>query len=478
MRRRPLVLALLGLAAIALAVAWVRLELPPFSVGTAAPDRADRLPAGRWHRAPDFLARVAAAAGGTEGDRTSAEERARLISLPYSAGGVRAEEGGTDGVVFLDRGRAEPGVNLYTSGHAPEVFLIDLEGRTLHRWRYPFERAFPGRSPTVETPFFRRAQLTPDGRLVALYQTGGLIVLDRRSHLLAAYPGGFYNDFFVEPGGRIWTISKEAREVDGGGLVGKPEYVLEDFLVVLEPVDTTRGGPAAPPGAEGARQGRQAQSSDTRQGRQAPSERAFHEVHRISLLDAFAGTPFEPLIAERRRTGDVFHTNTVEVFDGSLADRSPLYAAGNVLVSLREIDTVAILDPARGKVVWARRGPWSHQHQPTLLPSGRLLLFDNRGFHGFSRVVEVDPAGGDLVPVWAGDPPSAFFSEQAGSCQRLANGDTLITESERARAFEVTPEGEVVWEFRSPHRSGVHDELVATLFEVIRYPEGYFQPDD
>ncbi len=442
MRRRLLVLVLGGLAAIALAHAWVRLELPPFSAGDAAPDRADRLPAGRWHRAPDFLARRVAAAGGAEGDRTSAEERARLISLPYSAGGVRAEEGGTDGVVFFDRGRAEPGINLYASGHAPEVFLIDLEGRTLHRWRYPFERAFPGRSPTVETPFFRRAQLTPDGGLVALYQTGGLIVLDRSSHLLAAYPGGFYNDFFVEPGGRIWTISKEAREVDGGGLFGKPEYVLEDFLVVLEPV-----------------------------------EGSFHEVRRVSLLDAFAGTPFAPLIAERRRTGDVFHANTVEVFDGSLAGRSPLYAAGNVLVSLREIDTVAILDPASGKVIWARRGPWIGQHQPTLLPSGRLLLFDNRGFRGFSRVVEVDPAGGDLVPVWAGDPPSAFYSEQAGSCQRLANGDTLITESEHARAFEVTPEGEVVWEFRSPHRSGVHDELVATLFEVIRYPEGYFQPD-
>jgi hypothetical protein len=29
----------------------------------------------------------------------------------------------------------------------------------------------------------------------------------------------------------------------------------------------------------------------------------------------------------------------------------------------------------------------------------------------------------------------------------LANGNTLITESTRGRAFEITPEGEMVWEY-------------------------------
>jgi hypothetical protein len=44
----------------------------------------------------------------------------------------------------------------------------------------------------------------------------------------------------------------------------------------------------------------------------------------------------------------------------------------------------------------------------------------------------------------------------------------LITESERGRAFEITPAGEVVWEFVSPHRGGRNSELVATLFELVR----------
>ena len=34
--------------------------------------------------------------------------------------------------------------------------------------------------------------------------------------------------------------------------------------------------------------------------------------------------------------------------------------------------------------------------------------------------------------------------------QRLANGNTLITESERGRVFEVTADKEIVWRFVNP----------------------------
>ena len=52
----------------------------------------------------------------------------------------------------------------------------------------------------------------------------------------------------------------------------------------------------------------------------------------------------------------------------------------------------------------------------------------------------------------------------------LPNGDTLVTDSEGGRAFEVTAAGEVVWRFDSPHRAPDRPELVATLFEVLRVP--------
>jgi len=72
--------------------------------------------------------------------------------------------------------------------------------------------------------------------------------------------------------------------------------------------------------------------------------------------------------------------------------------------------------------------------------------------------------------VWSfpGDRSADFVTQSCGAVQRLHNGNTLITLSNRGRAIEVTPDREVVWEFVSPHRAGERDELVANLFEVQR----------
>jgi hypothetical protein len=223
MPRRTILLALGGVVAIAAAWAWMGSDLPPFGEPPLPPEAVGP-PPGRWH----WIPAPPPAAGEPD---LSPEERARFVSLPYSAGGRRAEAGAPGGVVRWDRERAAPGINLYVSGHGPEAVLIDMAGRELGRWRYPFARAFPGRAPTPDTAFFRRAALLPDGRLLALYQAGGLIELDRRSRLLSAYPGSFYNDFFAAPDGRVWTLSKQARPVAGAE---PPAWVLEDFLAAIE----------------------------------------------------------------------------------------------------------------------------------------------------------------------------------------------------------------------------------------------------
>jgi hypothetical protein len=417
MARRRAVFALAGALLLALAAVWL---LRARSDG-ALVARQEQWPAGRWHLALEGMS----AAGGSR----AAEEAARTLSLPYSAGGARA--GGRHGVVFHDRARAFPGLNLYVSGHAPEAWLVDMEGRPLHRWRCPFARAFPGKRPDAESGYFRRARLLPDGTLLALFQGAGVVRLDRASRLLAAYDAGFYNDLDVDAAGNLWGLTKEARRIPE---LGREEPVLEDFLVELAP----DGRP----------------------------------LRRLSLIRALQRSPFASLLRPLGPTADIFHGNTVEVL-GAVPGAPEPFRPGNVLVSLREVDIVAVLDPRRGAVLWARRGPWRAQHQPTLLPGGRLLLFDNRGYHGHSRVLELDLASGTVVWEFHGDPPARFSSPEAGSSQRLPNGDTLITESERGRAFEVTPAGEVVWELRSPHRAGPHGELVATLFEVVRLPEGY-----
>lgn len=420
-----------GFLALLLAGAWGLYWL--VSPGEdVAPAPEETWPRGRWRP----VAPLPAGDGGDGAEEREAAnaELARVLSLPYSRGGARAPE--RAGVTRYDPELAAPGYNLYTSGHAPEAILTDMAGRPVHRWRCPFERAFPDR-PTGDDAalYFRRARLLPGGDLLALYQGLGLIRLDLESNLRWALPLPVFNDLDPTSDGRILTLVKEPRRIPG---LGAGEPVLEDSVLVLD--------------------------GDGR------------ELERVSLLAALRESPFRPLLDPPGPTADLLHSNTVELLEGGGLEGGHAtgpFHKGRWLVSLREVDVVAVVDPNQRRAVWARRGPWKRQHEPVWLDTGRLLVFDNRGGPGgHSRVVELDPESGEVAWSYVGDPPSAFSSPEAGTVARLANGNTLITESELGRAFEVTPEGGVVWEFVSPHRAGPRGGLVATLFEVVRVPTG------
>ena len=116
-------------------------------------------------------------------------------------------------------------------------------------------------------------------------------------------------------------------------------------------------------------------------------------------------------------------------------------------------------------------GMWRRQHYPKLLDNGNVLIFDNQGHlgeGGASRVLELDPTTQRVVWSYTGDADNLFDSDRWGAQQRLANGNTLIVESTNGRAFEVTPAGEVVWDYRSPMRSGEHAEYVLVLPDLQR----------
>ena len=82
------------------------------------------------------------------------------------------------------------------------------------------------------------------------------------------------------------------------------------------------------------------------------------------------------------------------------------------------------------------------------------------------------------------DLPSALHSSRrrltrfssVPTSQRLPGGNVLVTESDNGRAFEITPDGDVVWDFYNPHRAGDDDEFIATLFEVLRLPVEAWRP--
>ena len=92
-------------------------------------------------------------------------------------------------------------------------------------------------------------------------------------------------------------------------------------------------------------------------------------------------------------------------------------------------------------------------------------------------MIEFEPTSAKVLWAFGDAAKDDLFSKTLGSCQRLANGNTLITESENGRALEVDSQGRLVWEFNSPERAGDGNRLVAVLFEMVRYPVNFMRPN-
>jgi hypothetical protein len=148
--------------------------------------------------------------------------------------------------------------------------------------------------------------------------------------------------------------------------------------------------------------------------------------------------------------GDLIHANSVKVLTSARARHFPLFQAGEVLISLRSFDCLAVLDVHKRSVVWAARGPWRIQHDAEFLDNGHLLMFDNHGWKKGCRVLEYDPVTQAIPWAYSDADASPFYASFRGMKQRLPNGNTLIVDPENRRLFEVTRGKELVWEFFCP----------------------------
>jgi len=165
------------------------------------------------------------------------------------------------------------------------------------------------------------------------------------------------------------------------------------------------------------------------------------------------------------------HTNSVEVLpDNPSGRKDPRFRAGNILFSCKKVNTIGVFDQDTKKVVWA----WyvadnSAQHMPTMLENGHILLYDNGQKLEQTRIIELDPLTKTIVWEYQPEDKDTFYSRTRGSNVRLPNGNTYITESDAGRLFEITPDGEIVWEFLNPDRHKTRAPERQPIYRSMRY---------
>lgn len=362
-------------------------------------------------------------------------------------------------VTRYDASRAGTGLTVFTTSHAQTATLIDMEGKILHQWSLPFRQAWRA-APHVDTPVAAEYIHWPlvypfrNGDLLAIYAGQGdtpwgygMVKMDRDSKVIWRYPERVYHDLDIAPDGRIYTLAHQIRTTPIDGLPGLKPPFMEEFVVILSP--------------DG------------------------EELERISIYEAIRDSGYRAFLTDvarlqaAGRKGDFIHANSINVIRNRHQVGEVSFEPGQVIVSMRELNAVAVIDPGAKVITWAATGPWRAQHDAELLDNGNMILFDNKGYvgpGGRSRVMEFVPATQEIVWQYTGSAEQPFYSYNRSRQQRLANGNTLIVDSNGGRLFEVTPSNEIVWEYYSPFRGGDDDRLIPLTLEAVRVATDFFSP--
>lgn len=343
-------------------------------------------------------------------------------------------------VKTYDETKAYNGYTLFNPIGKKEACLIDMAGRVVHQWR-------------MERKIRIAAELLPNGNILCGGMTedakpqeisgssGELIEVDWDGNIVWRFEDPYLNS-------HDW-----ARMDNGNTIIGRYVPIPEELASKIE------GGI---PGTEldGIMWGNVLQEID-------PNGKVVWEWIAHEHMDVD-----EDKVCTLCPRDSWSYINAIE----ALPD-------GDVMISLRAIDTIAIIDRKTGRFRWKwGRGELAHQHNPTLLDNGRILLFDN-GLHrrnpvclSYSRLLEVNPKTEKIEWEYQDENTTKFYSCVCSGVQRLPNGNTLVCEATKGRIFEITPEKETVWEYISPHFGYFHRHNIGwtnMVYRAYRYGIDY-----
>ncbi len=333
---------------------------------------------------------------------------------------------------YWNKEKALNGATLITLRYSQDVYLLDMNGDMLWKWNAAFKKAWPKKPPHIKKPvatkriYIEKAVMYPNGDILVTY-TGigstpygyGMAKFDKHSNVLWTLDERVHHDIYIDKkSGDIYTLThKFLRHAEG--LEGLHYPLLADTIIKL--------------------------SNDGK------------IVDSISILEAYRGSTFSPLLYQQPKNQlrwDRLHTNAVLKLEPYLADKFPLFKAGDLLISSRNTNTIAVIDPITKKVKWAYNGLWKGQHSPRFTSRGTILVYDNKGhiYKGkpYSRIIEINPNNLKIEWSYIGSPQNSFYSDVYGRVQELANGNILVTEALSNRVFEINRNKEIVWEYKLP----------------------------
>lgn len=317
------------------------------------------------------------------------------------------------------------------------AWITDREGKVLHAWEVDLDELWQGLTgvsgPVSHLSLYPVGMaLDADGSLVVSFQGRetypvhiGIVKVDRDGRILWKRFDRSHHWITMDAEGRIYTPFSTAKRLKH--IAGTAVDVLcetgesrADAIRVLSPEGKT--------------------------------------LREVPIIDAFFRSGMGGKFYSLRDGCNLTHLNAIDLASPEVAAAIPGAQGGDFLVSLRETNTVALLDGATGDVKYAVSDRTAAQHAPEFLPDGTVLVFDNLGGDralGGSRVVRMDLVRGTAQTVFpkGGEAMLPVTSSTAGDIDVSPDGRrALVSITHQGRIVEIdVASGKPLWTYDNTH---------------------------
>jgi hypothetical protein len=404
---------------------------------------------------------------------------------------------------------AAPGYVLVVPLKAGVVHLVDRDGKVVHEWEQEnigvadhllADGSLLRSYALADPPNFKAGGVT--GTIRRLSWEGDVLW----SYTLASREQILHHDIEPLPNGNILLVAWELKTREDAIAAGrKPEQVPDqglwvDWILEIEPIGTDdarivwewhvwdhlvqdHDDSLANFGDPAALYGRLDVNADVKP--------AADDEEELAQLKALGYVPGDATAEDLR--SDFLHVNSIDYHAGLdqialsvpslgelwILDHSTSTAeargatggrsgkGGEILYRWGNPRTIRRGEPGDQRLFFQHQVEWVPEGYPG---AGHLTLFNNgqgRPDGEYSTVLEIAPpvtANGDYgapgaggfppaEPAWSWRSPGepALFSPIISGAHRLPNGNTFVCFGVHGHLFEVTPAGEVVWEYRNPY---------------------------
>ena len=394
--------------------------------------------------------------------------------------------------LLLNEPEAFDGYTLLNKRGTRTIYLIDNQGRVVHRWELE-----------VKTLFAK------------LLENGNLLTLDRRHPDSAPGPSvwevdrngdtlwectqgiphhDFHHDFLKMPNGNVLLLSRQRKTPEEAIAAGaNPEFIGDKGLLAPHIVEARITGPASYEIVwEWSAWDHLIQdfdSSKANYGVVAEHPELIDLNFRLSEVASMRdpsdwnpsdwihsnGIDYNPeldqIMLSARHFSEVWiidHSTTRAEAAGPSGGKSG--KGGGLLYRWGNPRAYRAGTPADQQLFWPHNPQWIAPGRPG---AGNILIFNNgveftdfrRGYSSVDEIAPpVDGANYRLDPDLAYAPvesvwtytaatPSDFYARYLSGAQRLPNGNTLICDGVHGTLFEVTRAGKTVWKYVNPMTS-------------------------